>query len=480
MAAEAKAQAQTLDGSSTFNLNDRVNTFLMDGFDIPKRQLTEAGKNRKRRGQKLKEQHYKRLEIPIPFSIEDTDKGLIANRRDSLTDIISQERWVFIWNPDPDDCSDVYFDCYSAFVKPAYDRLYRVADDQMHLIEALADPLCRDPAETVFDSTTVLAETDGETGEWTGANGYTTDPSAIYGTLSSKITTTAGATWTLGWMERNAATPLALPEYLTTGWVSGWVFTDGAQADLDHLTIKIRIGSDSNNYRQWDISSFFGGWGQIGYLVPGWQELLFDFNSPDSVVGTPNFNSYAYFRFEVYSLFQILPSITFKIDNFIINNGKVSAARARTPFVCTVYDIGGKAPAGFLADIEWSSSIDKIWLGRKYEGVTPFPAVVDTPEDPAPTGFATTPAVDAEPDCHNGDYYRYSVSSAGLKIFPGKFWNHQHKGNFKKLVRFRSYDGGTISIRWCGYDKNGDFGYGDRSEERRVGKECRSRWSPYH
>ena len=23
-------------------------------------------------------------------------------------------------------------------------------------------------------------------------------------------------------------------------------------------------------------------------------------------------------------------------------------------------------------------------------------------------------------------------------------------------------------------------GYGERSEERRVGKECRSRWSPYH
>src|SRR2546430_12447756 len=25
-----------------------------------------------------------------------------------------------------------------------------------------------------------------------------------------------------------------------------------------------------------------------------------------------------------------------------------------------------------------------------------------------------------------------------------------------------------------------DFGYKGRSEERRVGKECRSRWSPYH
>ena len=24
------------------------------------------------------------------------------------------------------------------------------------------------------------------------------------------------------------------------------------------------------------------------------------------------------------------------------------------------------------------------------------------------------------------------------------------------------------------------FKYADRSEERRVGKECRSRWSPYH
>ena len=24
------------------------------------------------------------------------------------------------------------------------------------------------------------------------------------------------------------------------------------------------------------------------------------------------------------------------------------------------------------------------------------------------------------------------------------------------------------------------YGHGGRSEERRVGKECRSRWSPYH
>ena len=31
------------------------------------------------------------------------------------------------------------------------------------------------------------------------------------------------------------------------------------------------------------------------------------------------------------------------------------------------------------------------------------------------------------------------------------------------------------------YDvQNGTFKIGKRSEERRVGKECRSRWSPYH
>ena len=27
---------------------------------------------------------------------------------------------------------------------------------------------------------------------------------------------------------------------------------------------------------------------------------------------------------------------------------------------------------------------------------------------------------------------------------------------------------------------HGTLRYGERSEERRVGKECRSRWSPYH
>ena len=31
-----------------------------------------------------------------------------------------------------------------------------------------------------------------------------------------------------------------------------------------------------------------------------------------------------------------------------------------------------------------------------------------------------------------------------------------------------------------GLEEDGDVFLSDRSEERRVGKECRSRWSPYH
>ena len=40
------------------------------------------------------------------------------------------------------------------------------------------------------------------------------------------------------------------------------------------------------------------------------------------------------------------------------------------------------------------------------------------------------------------------------------------------------WDGGRLGayfiLRYCGQDAH------NRSEERRVGKECRSRWSPYH
>ena len=40
--------------------------------------------------------------------------------------------------------------------------------------------------------------------------------------------------------------------------------------------------------------------------------------------------------------------------------------------------------------------------------------------------------------------------------------------------------GCTINYAWCKDDPEHNESYGVRSEERRVGKECRSRWSPYH
>ena len=46
----------------------------------------------------------------------------------------------------------------------------------------------------------------------------------------------------------------------------------------------------------------------------------------------------------------------------------------------------------------------------------------------------------------------------------------------RHLIPVDNYIGTTL-VR---YGWGGGFGKGARSEERRVGKECRSRWSPYH
>ena len=54
------------------------------------------------------------------------------------------------------------------------------------------------------------------------------------------------------------------------------------------------------------------------------------------------------------------------------------------------------------------------------------------------------------------------------------------------------YEGNRYKVSWCighliqmanpdAYDKKfANWNIAERSEERRVGKECRSRWSPYH
>ena len=52
--------------------------------------------------------------------------------------------------------------------------------------------------------------------------------------------------------------------------------------------------------------------------------------------------------------------------------------------------------------------------------------------------------------------------------------------NIKELIRTAREQG--IEVVYVQHDDGPGTGFsiGDRSEERRVGKECRSRWSPYH
>src|SRR4030042_6489747 len=56
---------------------------------------------------------------------------------------------------------------------------------------------------------------------------------------------------------------------------------------------------------------------------------------------------------------------------------------------------------------------------------------------------------------------------------------HQNPRSWMKLINFRKNYGQSAALA-AGIDNaRGEF-IVTRSEERRVGKECRSRWSPYH
>ena len=61
--------------------------------------------------------------------------------------------------------------------------------------------------------------------------------------------------------------------------------------------------------------------------------------------------------------------------------------------------------------------------------------------------------------------YRFSLVDGDL----GEYRSDVNYGNGLRLL------GSTLSI-----DSKDGHGHYFRSEERRVGKECRSRWSPYH
>ena len=75
---------------------------------------------------------------------------------------------------------------------------------------------------------------------------------------------------------------------------------------------------------------------------------------------------------------------------------------------------------------------------------------------------------------------RASSSSLVLSIQDGIFANAHYHGTPRFLLGMQVLlflSRPLVIMLWC---KMWDLGFGARSEERRVGKECRSRWSPYH
>ena len=65
------------------------------------------------------------------------------------------------------------------------------------------------------------------------------------------------------------------------------------------------------------------------------------------------------------------------------------------------------------------------------------------------------------------------IRHADVDAVMGAYWNNPRLSLF-------NYNG-TVTKGWEQVRKNRESSYPEiRSEERRVGKECRSRWSPYH
>src|SRR5687767_15367984 len=58
----------------------------------------------------------------------------------------------------------------------------------------------------------------------------------------------------------------------------------------------------------------------------------------------------------------------------------------------------------------------------------------------------------------------------------GSFYKYKAAGD----VIIRSGEHPVAAVKTYGKGRVVAFAYVERSEERRVGKECRSRWSPYH
>ena len=79
------------------------------------------------------------------------------------------------------------------------------------------------------------------------------------------------------------------------------------------------------------------------------------------------------------------------------------------------------------------------------------------------------------------NYRRIAMANACTYIYKGKKYDSELElDNALKNEKDLRSKYGDIVFESSDVQKNITLNELDRSEERRVGKECRSRWSPYH
>jgi len=159
----------------------------------------------------------------------------------------------------------------------------------------------------------------------------------------------------------------------------------------------------------------------------------------------------------------------------------VGAAAATIFTVTNTNDSGAGSLRDAIVSANGNSGPDvirfSIGSGTKTIGVTsgPLPPVTDpaTINGTTQPGFAGVPLIRLINQSGN-------TSIAGLDIAAGStVVRGLVVGGFGDGITLRESGGDTVVGNLVGLLPNGTK-VANRSEERRVGKECRSRWSPYH
>ena len=87
-----------------------------------------------------------------------------------------------------------------------------------------------------------------------------------------------------------------------------------------------------------------------------------------------------------------------------------------------------------------------------------------------------------------GALFGFGIVFGAIALFVSALW-HDRQLKQEQELELREEQKRAVAVAEAhvlehgeprGWPDYGDSGQGARSEERRVGKECRSRWSPYH